>query len=286
MLERRKLQRLPLSYADFRTIREGNYKYIDKTEYIYNLVEQGGMFFLARPRRFGKSLTLRTIQALYQGSENLFEGLWIHDYWDFTKIHPVFHLSMKSVEFKECDLLTGLTHELDSIAKNEGIVCTQKTMPRRFAEILQALSKRAKVVVLIDEYDAPIMEFLGADTQKARENRDVLRTFYTVLKENDTLLEFVMLTGITKFTKVGVFSGLNNLTDISMSEEYAGMLGYTQTELEANFQEYIQAVGDRRSLSYQEMLEKMKFWYNGYRFNVECPTMYNPVSLHLLFFNK
>jgi Predicted AAA-ATPase/PD-(D/E)XK nuclease superfamily len=280
------LQRLPLSYADFRTIREKDYKYIDKTEYIYNLATQGGMFFLARPRRFGKSMTLYTLRELYKGCKDLFKGLWIENHWDFTKIHPVFHLSMKSVNYIDDDLTSAISHEIKLIAEKAGIVLKEKTMPNQFKEILQTLSKTAKVVVLIDEYDAPIIDFLNVDMPKAHDNRNTLKQFYTVLKENDEQIEFVLITGVSKFTKVGVFSGLNNLIDISMDINYASMLGYTQEELEDNFQDHLGNTAEVMKLSKSELLAKMKFWYNGYRFHESSNTVYNPVSTNSLFFSK
>jgi hypothetical protein len=146
--------------------------------------------------------------------------------------------------------------------------------------LIQTLhAAQGKVVVLIDEYDAPILDYLGEDMDKVVENRTILREFYTTLKENDTLLEFVMLTGVSKFSKVGIFSGLNNLQDISMAQDYAAMLGYTQAELTTNYTERIEVAAKSLEISSEEVLAQMRYWYNGYRFNLRTETVYSPWSV-------
>jgi Predicted AAA-ATPase/PD-(D/E)XK nuclease superfamily len=277
------LRPLPLSFADFRTIREHNFKYVDKTQYIYNLAKQPRMYFLARPRRFGKSMTIATLHELYKGSKELFEGLWIADHWDFTHIRPVFRISMKSLNYTSQPLEQALENELLSIARDAGIVLVERNFKNRFKEILKTLAQSNKVVVLIDEYDAPIMHYLDVNPALAVENREILKEFYTVLKENDALIELVFITGVSKFTKVGIFSGLNNLNDISMHSDYATMLGYTQEELEYNFDDYLAYIATEMSLTRAELLAKMKHWYNGYQFSKNAKTVYNPVSTNSFF---
>jgi Predicted AAA-ATPase/PD-(D/E)XK nuclease superfamily len=272
------LQQLTLSYADFRIIRENNYKYIDKTEYIYKLASKGQMYFLSRPRRFGKSMTISALSELYKGSKELFEGLWIESRWDWAKRNPVIHISFKDLDFVTDGLTAVLAKRLLAIGAEYGITLHEKSPRERFRELLHELAKTAHVVVLIDEYDAPMMHYLGVNTPLAIENREILKEFYTVLKENDRFVEMVFITGVSKFAKVGIFSGLNNFTDISMHREYATMLGYTQAELELNFDDYLIEIATEMEITKAELLDKMRFWYNGYKFEENAKTVYNPIS--------
>ena len=281
------LQRLPIGIQDFRTIIEDGYKYIDKTRYIHQLTTSGKFFFLSRPRRFGKSLTIATLQELYSGSRELFQGTWIEDKWDWNKKHPIVRISFTSIGYQSLGLKAALEQELRLIAKTQGITLTQEGISPMFKELLSSLADiQGKVVVLIDEYDAPIINYLGKEIELAYQNREILKEFYTVLKDADALVEFVFLTGVSKFSKVGIFSGLNNLQDISLHPAFANMLGYTQQELEENFAEEINAAAAQLSLSGEELLAKMRYWYNGYRFEEYANTVYNPVSCHLFFAQK
>jgi hypothetical protein len=277
------LKKLPLSYADFRTIREGNYKYVDKTEYIYKLAEGKQMYFLSHPRRFGKSMTVSTLHELYKGSKELFEGLWIEKHWDWSRKNPVIHISFKDINFVNSGLETALYLRLKQIVAENDLTTTAIYARDLFRELLHALSKNGKVVVLIDEYDAPMMHYLGINTPLALENRDVLKEFYTVLKENDHCVEMVFITGVSKFAKVGIFSGLNNFSDISMHRDFTTMFGYTQAELEDNFAEYFDVIASEMSITKTELLDKMRFWYNGYRFDVKSQKVYNPISTNSFF---
>ncbi|HMQ49183.1 MAG TPA: AAA family ATPase, partial [Saprospiraceae bacterium] len=233
------LQKLPIGIQDFRTIIEDGYKYIDKTSYIHQLVTSGKFFFLSRPRRFGKSLTITTLQELYSGSRDLFRGLWIENQWDWDKRHPIIRLSLKDVNFEQLGLERALFDRIEELSKKWQVPVIRETARDQFREIIQVLGQDQKVVVLIDEYDAPIIHYLGKELVKAQENRELLKGFYGILKEMDALIELAFLTGVSKFSKVGIFSGLNNLQDISMHPAYATMLGYTQEELEHNFAEEI-----------------------------------------------
>jgi hypothetical protein len=277
------LQKLPIGIQDFRTVIEDGYKYVDKTRYIHSLVTSGKFFFLSRPRRFGKSITIATLHELYSGSRELFQGLWIEDNWDWNKKHPVVRISFKDVNFEQRGLEEPLRERISEIAANLGLSLKASAARDRLRELILNLSPQAKVVVLVDEYDAPIIHYLGKDIQIAYENRELLRGFYSVLKELDAHLELVFLTGVSKFSKVGIFSGLNNLQDISMHPAFATMLGYTQQELEANFAEEIDAAAVHLQLDRGELLEKMRYWYNGYRFEENAASVYNPVSCNLFF---
>ncbi|MBE2208510.1 MAG: AAA family ATPase, partial [Saprospiraceae bacterium] len=221
-------QKLPIGIQDFRTLIEDGYKYVDKTRYVHQLATTGKFFFLSRPRRFGKSITIATLQELYSGSRVLFKGLWIEDKWDWNKRHPVIRITLTGLGYPELTLQEALNRKLNILTEEAGLPVTEGTPGNRLEYLIAGLSSKAKVVVLIDEYDAPVIHHLGKDLGKAIEARDILKEFYTVLKNNDHLLEFVFLTGVSKFSKVGIFSGLNNLQDISLHPAYANMLGYTQ----------------------------------------------------------
>ncbi len=276
-------KKLPLGLQDFRGIIEDGYKYVDKTRYLHTLTSTGKYFFLSRPRRFGKSITVSTLHELYSGSRELFQGLWIADKWDWNKRHPVLRLSLKDVNFEQRGLEEPLAERIQEAGSWQGIELKAPSARDKFRELIIALSARGKVVVLVDEYDAPIVHYLAKDLETAYANRELLKGFYSVLKELDTLLELVFLTGVSKFSKTGIFSGLNNLVDLSMHPAFATMLGYTQEELEANFSEEIEAAGAALQLSRTQLLDKMREWYNGYRFEEHAPRVYNPVSVNNFF---
>jgi len=277
------LQKLPLGLQDFREIIQGDYKYIDKTKYIHSIASRGKFYFLSRPRRFGKSLTVSTLQELYNGSKTLFKGLWIEDKWDWNKKNPLVRLSLKDINFEQRGLEDSLSERIHEVGQNHGIELKAFYARDKFRELILSLSNKGKVVVLVDEYDAPIIEYLSKDIGKAYENRDLLKSFYSVLKDLDTSLELVFLTGVSKFSKIGIFSGLNNLVDLSMHPAYATMLGYTQEELEINFSEEIEVAKDFLKLSREDLLEKLRVWYNGYRFEEMAEKVYNPVSINNFF---
>ncbi len=278
------LQPLPIGLQDFRKIRENGFKYIDKTRYIFELCQNPRTYFLSRPRRFGKSITIATLQELYSGSRELFEGLWIADKWDWNRINPVVRISFTAIGYQSLGLKAALEQELHTLAQGFGLELNQAGISPMFKELLTLLAgKSGKVVVLIDEYDAPIINYLGKDIELAYQNREILKEFYTVLKDMDAALELVFLTGVSKFSKVGIFSGLNNLQDISMHPAFATMLGYTQEELEANFAGEINAVAEQRQMSRETLLAEMRRWYNGYRFHLNAESVYNPVSVNLFF---
>jgi hypothetical protein len=277
------LQKLPLGLQDFREIIQGDYKYIDKTKYIHSIASRGKFYFLSRPRRFGKSLTVSTLQELYNGSKTLFKGLWIEYKWDWNKKNPVVRLSLKDINFEQRGLEDSLSERIHEVGQNHGIELKAFYARDKFRELILSLSTKGKVVVLVDEYDAPIIEYLSKDIGKAYENRDLLKSFYSVLKDLDTSLELVFLTGVSKFSKIGIFSGLNNLVDLSMHPAYATMLGYTQEELEINFEEEIEVAKDVLKLSREDLLEKLRVWYNGYKFHQKAEKVYNPVSINNFF---
>jgi hypothetical protein len=278
---------LPIGIQTFSKLREGNCVYVDKTELIYQLTQGGGnTYFLSRPRRFGKSMTLSTLKAIYEGQKELFEGLWIEDKWDWTRRHPVIHLPFNSLDYKETPLDKVISTFLLKEARRHDIVLQSTTCGAQFEELIQQLAKaKGKVVILIDEYDKPIIDFLETPNHsRAKENRDILRQFYACLKSNDYNIQLFFMTGVSKFSQTGIFSHLNHLRDLTMDKAYTTLVGYTQEELVASFDEYIERAAQSLELEKDTLLTHIKMWYNGYSWDA-VSSVYNPYSV-LLFFQK
>ena len=275
------MQELPIGIQSFETLRRNNMLYVDKTERLLELVTKGRRYFLSRPRRFGKSLTLSTLEAMFKGKFNLFEGLkayhWVQD--QSKSPAPVLRLDISLCECDTVDLLRqSLTEMLSRVARRFDIVLHSQTVSGMFADLIEEVYKaQGNVVVLIDEYDKPILDSIG-DLDKAEQMRSVLRSFYTVLKGCDDYLRFVMITGISKFSKVGVFSALNNLHDISLIENYSDIVGYTQNELESYFKERINFTADKLKTDSSAILEKLRDYYDGFSFDGNIK-LYNPFSI-------
>ncbi|MEA5139610.1 ATP-binding protein [Arcicella rigui] len=269
------IQKYPVGIQDFGEIRTGGYLYVDKTAFVHSLVTQGKYYFLSRPRRFGKSLFISTLACLFLGKKELFKGLYIEDKWDWKQTFPIIRISFSNIGHKEKGLYRAIDEQLDNIAEDYGIVLREKVISGKFKELIEKLSEsRGQVVVLIDEYDRPIIDYLGEDTAKAIENRDIMKVFYSILKDADPHLKLVFITGVSKFSRVSIFSDLNNLDDITVDYRFAGCCGITEQELEDNFDEELQ-VFDRKLI---------KEWYNGYSWDLS-ESVYNPFSL-LNFFTK
>ena len=220
-------RKLPIGMQTFREIREMNCYYVDKTAYVGRLLDEGKHYFLSRPRRFGKSLFLDTCKELFEGNEPLFEGLAIHDRWDWSVRHPVLRLSFGSGNFKEPgQLALNLKEQLAAAERRAGVVTDYDTAPGRLAALLEALHRQSDqtVTVLVDEYDKPILDALE-EPDVARANRDFLRSVYAVVKESDAHIRFSFITGVSKFSKVSLFSGLNNLKDITLHPRYSAICG-------------------------------------------------------------
>ena len=280
---------LPISRQSFRKLREENCIYVDKTRHIYDLCRDGGMYFLSRPRRFGKSLLLSTMHELFKGSKELFEETWIEDKWDWMKTSPIIHISFLNVPYTTMGLEAGIRYFLLEQFEEQNIDSKGITdISLLFTRLIKELYHRnGKVVILIDEYDKPIIDFLEHNKiAEAKQNQEILGLFYSALKDADPYIRVLFITGISKFTKVSLFSKLNNLNDLTIHPQYATMLGYTQTELEHNFAEYIDdtlAVMD--TLTREELLEEIRIWYNGYSWDGKT-TVYNPFGILLFFSNK
>jgi Predicted AAA-ATPase/PD-(D/E)XK nuclease superfamily len=263
------IQRYPVGLQDFGEVRTGGYVYVDKTEFAYKLVEQGKYYFLSRPRRFGKSLFISTLECLFLAKKELFKGLYVEDKWNWEQTYPIIRISFSNIGHKEKGLYRAIDEELNSIAKKYNITFTQDVISGKFRELIVQLNEtRGKVVVLIDEYDKPIIDFLGDNTEKAIENRDILKSFYSVLKDADPHLKLVFITGVSKFSRVSIFSDLNNLQDLTTNRFFSGCCGITQNELEVYFEKELQETDK----------ERIKEWYNGYTWDNRV-SVYNPFSL-------
>ena len=283
------MQKLPIGIQTFEKIRLNNYVYVDKTRKILELTDKGDCYFISRPRRFGKSLTLSTLEAMFKGQSELFRGLYAEDWvrGQAKRPNPVIRLDMSCLG--ECNSGDELKSSLldccaEIIEDNNLDIKLNENPGRMFFRIIKNMYERfGPVVVLIDEYDKPITDNID-NLEKAEEMRGALRSFYLVLKGCGQYLRFVMVTGVSKFSRAGVFSGLNNLEEISMDKEYGDIVGYTQQELEDNFGEWIDIAGDKLSMDREELLAKIRQYYDGFSFD-GTTRVYNPFSI-LNFFKK
>jgi hypothetical protein len=275
------VRKLPVGIQDFEKLRSEEYVYVDKTTYLYQLTRTSWAYFLGRPRRFGKSLFLSTLKAYFLGKKELFEGLTIAELEKDWTEYPVFYLDLNVEGYTDLpSLYSALDTNLKGLEEHWGRNETDITPASRlFGLIRRACEKTGrKVVVLVDEYDKPLVNTLH--NKAVNETmRDTLKGFYGILKSADAYLRFVMLTGVTKFSKVSVFSDLNHLADISLDEDYAGICGISESELTAYFQPEIQALAERRKLSYEATLAELKKRYDGYHFAKKSEGMYNPFSV-------
>ncbi len=267
-------RKLPIGIQTFREIREEGHYYVDKTPWVRRLVDGGKHYFLSRPRRFGKSLLLDTIKELFEGSEELFRGLAIHDQWDWDLRFPVVRLDFGVGPFDEPGLADKeAMGQLDAIEREAGVEPRYDTAPARFRHLLATLHERTgqRVAVLVDEYDKPILDVLDKpDVAKA--NRNFLRNLYSTIKFSDAHVKFTLLTGVSKFSKVGIFSGLNNLKDITLDPRYSAVCGYTEADLDTVFAPELPGL-DR---------DQIRRWYNGYSWRGD-EKVYNPFDVLLLF---
>ncbi|BBE30357.1 ATPase AAA [Tepiditoga spiralis] len=276
------MKKLPIGVQDFKELIT-DYIYIDKTKYLHELITSGKFNFLSRPRRFGKSLTISTLYYLFKGEKDLFKGTYIYDKWEF-KEYPVIRINLLDVSTEnEQSFKYGLLEIIKEEAKRYGITIENTNYKYAFNELIIKLSQKERVVILVDEYEKPILDNIN-NKEKAEKYREILRDFYVSIKSKDEYIKFVFMTGITKFTKTGVFSALNNLNDISLNKKYAQMLGYTQEELESNFKEHIKETAIEMKMEEKELLKNLKMYYNGFSFDGEN-SVYNPFSI-LRFFNE
>jgi Predicted AAA-ATPase/PD-(D/E)XK nuclease superfamily len=282
------MKKLPISIQSFAVLREHDCIYADKTELIYNLLTGGKAYFLSRPRRFGKSMTVSTIKEIFNGNKSLFEGLWIENKWDWTQTKPVIHIPFARLGYKAIGVEQALETELKQIASEYNITLKASGYVMLFDEIIRKLAKEiGKVVILIDEYDKPIIDFLESENhQIAKENRAKLREFYSCIKDNDENIEFFFMTGVSRFSHTGIFSHLNHLNDITTNKKYNNLVGITPDELAFYFNDRIDSTWQSTfsDLTREEFVNEIRLWYNGYSWDGEN-TVYNPFSI-LNFFDK
>jgi hypothetical protein len=277
------MRKMPIGMQMFDEIITGGFAYVDKTAWVYELAQEGKFFFLGRPRRFGKSLLLSTLRAYFEGKKEIFAGLAIEKLEKEWTPYPVLHINLNVMAYGNVeDLESGLDANLRRFEKvwSPNGQTAGKSAAVRFYDLIQAASESTgrRVVVLIDEYDRPLTQTM--EQNKPNDDiRNALKGFYGVLKSADEWLRFVLLTGVTKFSKASVFSDLNMLRDISMSERYAGICGISEKELEDNFKEELEALAECNDMTYDEAVAEMKKRYDGYRFAKRSEGMFNPYSV-------
>ena len=277
-------KKLALGSQEFSEVIGNNCIYVDKTETIHQLLTRGGKYyFLSRPRRFGKSLLANTIKELFLGNKELFKGLWIYDKWDWTKSYPVIKISFSKIAEKVIGLEQAIYNQLSNIAKENNINLETKSYPEQFEELIIKLSAQAQVAIIIDEYDKPIIDYM-ANVPQAEKNRDILKGFYSVLKDSDKYIKFLFITGVSKFSQVSIFSDLNNLIDITIDRNYSQIVGWTKEEVVKYFPDYLKDVSEKYKDIFPDIMPEIKKWYNGYSWD-GISSVYNPVSL-MNFFSK
>ena len=274
----------PIGIQSFDQIIERGYVYVDKTNLIYRLVNEGKIYFLSRPRRFGKSLLVSTLKSYFLGRKDLFNGLAISSLETEWTEHPVFHIDFNSTNFaKEVTLEQKINFMLNSWSTQYGLPSQEGKIDLgdRFVEILSGVHKITgqPAVVLIDEYDKPLLDVLDVDKNLEEYNRNILKAFYSVFKAADEHLRFVLLTGVTKFSQVSVFSGFNQPKDISLDTRYEALCGITQDEIDSCFTDAISEMAEEYSCSFEEMRAQLKRQYDGYHFSRKMTDIYNPFSL-------
>lgn len=280
------MKKLTSSVYTFEKIINNGFLYVDKTEYIWKLIDAApASFFLSRPRRFGKSLTISTLKAVFQGKKDLFKGLAIYEKEYDWKEYPVIHLDMGNCDAKTPDALDNFLFDtLEGLAEEHNVKLRGQSNAKRFEFLVEDIAKQNPVVILLDEYDKPILNTVM--TSEAQACRDILKGFYSSIKQCESMERFVFVTGVTKFSHVSLFSELNNLTDITMNREYATMFGYTQSEFETYFADRIEDASKQLNMPCEQLLPEIKTWYDGYRFEEKSETVYNPVSLAQFFINS
>ena len=284
-------RKLPIGIQSFKDLREKKFLYVDKTAYLSRLVNNSKVYFLSRPRRFGKSLFLSTLAAYFLGQKELFKDLYIEQAEEEQAVreqrsawleYPVLYLDFNTGQYELSGALDEtLSYFLDTEEPRYNLQKSGLSHAKRFTSLIKAAYQQTgkQVVILVDEYDKPLLQTMGVNEELNEHYRNTLKAFYSVIKTCDQYIRFAFLTGVTKFSKISIFSDLNNLRDISMEKQYAGICGLSQTELEETFQQDIQVLADEQDLTYQEALAALKQWYDGYLFHPAGEGMYNPFSV-------
>ena len=276
---------LTTSIYTFENLINGDFQYVDKTEYVWKLIRPvKEMYFLSRPRRFGKSLLISTLKAVFEGKRDLFKGLALYDKPYDWKRHPVVHLDMGNCNVRTAeDLSKYLKDQLENIASSFGIQLRGELLANCFENLITDLAKQGAPVILVDEYDKPILN--NVTNPRAKDILLELKGFYSTIKKTERLLRLTFITGVSKFCHVSLFSDLNNLTDITLSPDYAGMLGFTEAEVRKYFADRIPEAARINEVSEEELMENLMKWYDGYRFSDAETHVCNPVSITRFFAN-
>ena len=280
-------RRLPVGIQSFKDIRTKNFLYVDKTMYIWKLINSSKSYFLSRPRRFGKSLFISTLESYFSGERELFTGLYIEEKEnekgeDAWAKYPIISFYLSGGQYNTPEGLgIKLSQALDVVEEKYGLKYYDSDLSGRFENIIRKLYEKTgrQVVVLVDEYDKPLLSTMISNTKQEEENRQLYKGFFSVLKDMDGYLKFVFFTGVTKFSKVSIFSDLNQLSDISMDDEYSGICGITEDELEDNFGPEIEELAHKQKLPHEECLSELAKMYDGYHFSADGTGVYNPFSL-------
>ncbi len=263
---------------------EDNCIYVDKTQYLYPMIRTGGAYFLSHPRRFGKSLMVSVLKEIFQGKRELFREYWIYDKIEWEK-YPIIHLDFLGIDFRTLGLEKAIANKLTRIAQENGLPIKGDSISETFAALIEDLAQDRRIVILIDEYDKPINEYLFDDEKTAVYNRDILRNFYSVLKSQEGKIKFLFMTGISRFSRLSIFSDLNHLIDITFHKDYLKLLGYTEKEIKIYFDDYIREwLQQHPGSSKAKLMEKLKDYYNGYSWNGK-DFVYNPYSILHFFYN-
>ena len=273
--------RFPIGIQNFRTLREDGYLYIDKTELIYKLVDTGCYYLLSRPRRFGKSLLVSTLEAYFQGKKEQFKGLAMERLEKDWTARPVFHLDLNVGKYESTQSLLDTLNEALTVWEQEyGAAEAERNVGLRFKGVVQRAYEKTghRVAILVDEYDKPLLQNIG-NNELQEELRGILRLFYSVLKTQDRYIKFGLLTGVSKFSKLSVFSDLNNLEDISLNRNWASLCGITEEELHSGLKPAVEEMAESNGLTYEETLDRLKEMYDGYHFDRDSIGVYNPFSL-------
>ena len=274
------LKPLPTSTSTFRDIINGGYLYVDKTKWVYELIRYAkGAYFLSRPRRFGKSLLISTLDEIFQGNRELFKGLWLYDSPYQWAQHPVIRIDFGQEQAQNAAELEEIIGDrLQEIAQQHGLVLHPGRLQKQFRDLIRSLVAENQAVILVDEYDKPILDNIE-NIEEAKRIQEVLKGFYTVIKAMDAYIRFVLLTGVSKFSKVGVFSGLNNLEDLTMRSAASALVGITTAEAQVYGQPYLAAMAAKTGRTLEQLTDQMQQWYDGFCFSVDCQNVYNPFSL-------
>jgi hypothetical protein len=277
------LKKLPVNISNFKEMMQENFIYVDKTRIIYDILEREKFLFLSRPRRFGKSLLVSTLAELFSGNRELFKDLWIgrHTTYNWQQ-YPIIQLDFSNLSVETAHIFTiDLIERLERIAKEYSIdISTSTSLNSKLLNLIGELYLKNKVAILIDEYDYPLLNNLQR-TEVAEAIREIMKGFFAVIKSCNTKgqLHAIFVTGVTKFSKTSLFSGFNNLSDISMSPTAAALLGYTENELHHYFTKYVQEFAQKEGATPASIFESLKEWYNGYRFSKDETKVYAPYSI-------